>query len=131
VVACSNTKSSSVSRGWRMTAFLPRAFSVFCCSATAWACCSFARLSSSARSAAVPVGIASNWAAVASSLARILPTSRDLIACNSRNMASISSMAVFAARRTSGYGRVSLRFSHWPSAIDSMPIGFSSFAYTS
>ena len=60
VAACSKTKSSSVSRGWRMTPFLPRAFSSFCCSAIAWACCSLACLSSRARRLAAPVGIASN-----------------------------------------------------------------------
>ena len=67
VVACSKTKSSSVSRGWWMTAFLPALASSRRCSAIAWACCSLACLSSRARSAAVSVGIASNWAAVGES----------------------------------------------------------------
>lgn len=79
----------------------------------------------------VLASIASTRAAAASSLARISDSSRDRSAYSSRTMASISSMAVFAARRTSGCGRVSSRVSHWARATPSTPIGSSSFAYTS
>ncbi len=50
-------------------------------------------------------------ASAARSDSRISDISRALSACSSPMAASIASMAVFAARRTSGWGRVSTRHS--------------------
>ena len=70
-------------------------------------------------------------AALASSLSLISPTSRARIVCRSLSIPSIASIAVFAARRTAGWGLVSSRSSHWARATARTPTGPSSLAWTS